>query len=412
MVTSIYPSAIASFPTRVDYANIVDASDFNALAAEIVAIQTALGINPTLGFGASTISGALTALNSGKSNTAHTHINLSGTPTTIGGAITGSYVAISGRTIQGYTASAPAALNIQASGGDTTLGVATTNTTVNGSLKVNGIATFTSTTVAGTATTNKLSVSNLSTLSTIHLNGNEIYLWNPQSPAVVPGHNSEGIYASGTYTTVFDGDPTFSTKNVQGQLFVEQIPQGPSGGWDNASIQMYRPNNGTGLHFECNLGAKAWSDNANGYRQALLTFNANSSTLGWISQDGTANSHTNFALTASSFITSSAENTKIGVTEIDTGLEAIQKLRPVSYIQKTHAEMEGPYSIGDSMRVRTRSHGLIAEEVARVIPEVVSYNPDGSAHGIDYGAIVPTLIKSIQTLTDKVQALEARLANQ
>ena len=55
----------------------------------------------------------------------------------------------------------------------------------------------------------------------------------------------------------------------------------------------------------------------------------------------------------------------------------------------------------------TRSFGVMAHELQEVLPDAVSGEKDAEEmQGVDYSKIVPLLIKSIQELTAKVQALE------
>ena len=53
--------------------------------------------------------------------------------------------------------------------------------------------------------------------------------------------------------------------------------------------------------------------------------------------------------------------------------------------------------------------GMIAEEVGVIVPEVVAYEKNGSAHAIDYGALTPLLIEAIKEQDEKIAELESRL---
>jgi hypothetical protein len=53
------------------------------------------------------------------------------------------------------------------------------------------------------------------------------------------------------------------------------------------------------------------------------------------------------------------------------------------------------------------SYGVVAQELAQVAPEAVSGNPESEEMmGVDYSKLVPTLIKEIQTLRNRVAQLE------
>tara|TARA_R110000803_G_C11952929_1_gene317891 strand:+ start:329 stop:1189 length:861 start_codon:yes stop_codon:yes gene_type:complete len=57
----------------------------------------------------------------------------------------------------------------------------------------------------------------------------------------------------------------------------------------------------------------------------------------------------------------------------------------------------------------TRSWGLIAEEVEVIEKRLVTYDLDGLVDGVTYSKLVPLLLKAIQELSAKNDALEARI---
>jgi hypothetical protein len=426
MATAAFPGAVKTFPTLSDYVNVVRAADIDALNTEVTAIETTIGANPTTGFAASTLGGALAALNSGKANVGHTHANLPSTPVTIGGPISSTYVAINGTSVQAMNGTTQASMSLQALGGDTTIGSPASNTNVVGTLSASGGASFGSTvTVTGNTYLQALSILGGLTvgpngnivLNSQYSNTAELFLWNPAGTGVVAGHNSEGIYASGPYTTVFDGDPVLSTKQLTGQLLIYQIPSSSAGGYSQSCLQMTRPEGNNDFnHYEASIGALVYSPYYNGMRSAMFAFNADTATLGWNSQNGggaTGNdtySGNPWPITASQFITASASKFKTAVIAMDKGLDEVMQLRPVAYRQLAHVHLPQPHAPGDAKRAATRSIGLIAEEVEKVVPEVLAWGADGHPHGLDYAGLVPLLIKAVQELKGKVDDLESRLA--
>ncbi|MFT6128059.1 MAG: hypothetical protein ACJAVA_002557, partial [Flavobacteriaceae bacterium] len=55
----------------------------------------------------------------------------------------------------------------------------------------------------------------------------------------------------------------------------------------------------------------------------------------------------------------------------------------------------------------SRSYGVMAHELAEVLPDAVTGDKDAEEmQGVDYSKIVPLLVKSIQELTAKVEKLE------
>jgi hypothetical protein len=99
--------------------------------------------------------------------------------------------------------------------------------------------------------------------------------------------------------------------------------------------------------------------------------------------------------------TPSDERLKDNVKDLENSLGIIEKLRPVSYTWK------------DVMR-RGNDFGLIAQEVEKVIPEIVTNTTllqtgdDEEYKTISYERLVPFLIQSIQELNNKIKELEKK----
>jgi len=91
----------------------------------------------------------------------------------------------------------------------------------------------------------------------------------------------------------------------------------------------------------------------------------------------------------------SSRRWKTNIQPINGALEKVQRLRGVSYVWKE----DGKQNIG-----------LIAEEVAEVIPEVVSFEDNGKdARAIDYSRLVAVLIEAVKEQQSKIADLEGRL---
>jgi hypothetical protein len=108
---------------------------------------------------------------------------------------------------------------------------------------------------------------------------------------------------------------------------------------------------------------------------------------------------------ASSFETSSDLRFKTGIQPLKNALEKMSQLNPVTFkwskLYKESLRRNG----GDE----STHAGLIAQEVEKVIPEIVTkWEQDGVAdyRAIDYVRLVPYLIESIKALKAKVEALE------
>jgi hypothetical protein len=86
---------------------------------------------------------------------------------------------------------------------------------------------------------------------------------------------------------------------------------------------------------------------------------------------------------AGAFLYNSDARLKESVTALKNGLSKVLALRPVSFTWKEEAVNEG----GDI--------GFIAQEVEKIVPEVVHTDADG-IKSVDYPKLVPILVKAIQ----------------
>lgn len=105
----------------------------------------------------------------------------------------------------------------------------------------------------------------------------------------------------------------------------------------------------------------------------------------------------------------SDERLKEDIRQIDDPLELISQLHGVHYRWKP--EFREHHGLSDDEQT-----GLIAQEVARVLPDAVSSGPDGY-YAVDYSRLVPLLLEGIKQqrvtihqLEQKLDALAARVA--
>ena len=106
-----------------------------------------------------------------------------------------------------------------------------------------------------------------------------------------------------------------------------------------------------------------------------FTFNASSGTL-----------------TVTSLTESSSITLKENVSPINNALDAILKLVGVTYDRRDGS------SKGEA--------GLIAEEVNKIIPNIVSKDKDGNPEGIHYTKLTAYLVESIKSLKDEIDQLK------
>jgi hypothetical protein len=99
---------------------------------------------------------------------------------------------------------------------------------------------------------------------------------------------------------------------------------------------------------------------------------------------------------ASAFTVSSAREMKMDIRELEDPWTVIKKLRPVRYAYR-----------GDPVTPRA---GFIADEVAGVFPEAVSYNGLDEPDGIHYGEFTPLIIAAMHRFDARLSEIERRLA--
>jgi hypothetical protein len=96
---------------------------------------------------------------------------------------------------------------------------------------------------------------------------------------------------------------------------------------------------------------------------------------------------------ANAWVTYSSRRWKTNITPITSAVEKVQRLHGVYYDWKAN----GKHDIG-----------LIAEEVGKVIPEVVQYETNGKdATSVDYARLVALLIEAVKEQQKEITALQA-----
>ncbi len=102
------------------------------------------------------------------------------------------------------------------------------------------------------------------------------------------------------------------------------------------------------------------------------------------------------AVTGASFIPTSSAAFKTNIRTYENALETVKKLRGVRFDWKDSGKP---------------SVGLIAEEVDKVIPEVVAHN-DKDATGVNYDSLVGVLVEAVKEQQGLIQAQKETVAQQ
>ena len=104
---------------------------------------------------------------------------------------------------------------------------------------------------------------------------------------------------------------------------------------------------------------------------------------------------------------SSDERLKENVWPIPEALKKLENLRGVSFDWRKDAEhLMGAF---DGYFSRTGNHGVIAQELEKVLPEAVHDRPDTGYKAVEYRAVVSILIEAVKELNSQVKSLGARV---
>jgi hypothetical protein len=98
----------------------------------------------------------------------------------------------------------------------------------------------------------------------------------------------------------------------------------------------------------------------------------------------------------------SSRRFKEQIRQMDDGTSGLLKLRPVTFFYKPEYD-NGP---------RTLQYGLIAEEVAKVYPEMVAYDNDGQPYAVKYQMLPPMLLNEFQKQYHRSEAQDKLIAEQ
>jgi Chaperone of endosialidase len=96
-------------------------------------------------------------------------------------------------------------------------------------------------------------------------------------------------------------------------------------------------------------------------------------------------------------VLASSERYKTNVASLGASTEKLAKLRAVSFSLKSDPKAG-------------RQYGLIAEEVAKVYPELVIRNEAGQAEGVRYEELAPMLLNEVQQQQRELRALKQQVA--
>ena len=135
------------------------------------------------------------------------------------------------------------------------------------------------------------------------------------------------------------------------------------------------------------------SSGTKGTASVLMTDNVASSTTATGTLVVTGGVGVSGQLTATTVVETSSIAFKENINPINNALELVMQLMGVTYDRKDNREHEA---------------GLIAEQVYKIIPDLVSLDADGKPHGIKYTKLGAYLIESIKELKQEIVELQRK----
>ena len=100
--------------------------------------------------------------------------------------------------------------------------------------------------------------------------------------------------------------------------------------------------------------------------------------------------------------TPSSRRFKEQISDMGDSSSKLLQLRPVTFLYKPEYD-DGSHAL---------QYGLIAEEVAKVYPDMVGYDKDGQPASVKYQSLAPMLLNEVQKQNAQLQNQNVRLQNQ
>ena len=204
----------------------------------------------------------------------------------------------------------------------------------------------------------------------------------------ITGGNGNGI-TFGSQIDLVGTEFTGASGNAEGQLIL-------SAGYDDTHTTGEESRDGciifrTSRESDANIGVQRLRIDLDGTVRVVDAGNANAGAP----DSGAGNLIVDNSVTAGTYTSTSSKRFKKKIKNFKNGLETISKLRPVVFDWK-NKEIKNDI-------------GLIAEEVHKVIPNLVGLNNEGEVVGIDYGKLTPILIQAVKELSAEIERLKNKM---
>lgn len=136
----------------------------------------------------------------------------------------------------------------------------------------------------------------------------------------------------------------------------------------------------------------------------------NSARLGTSSSNQFWKIYSRYIYMNGSLVLTSDIKTKNNIRKINGSLSKIVKLKPIKYDFKHSSDDNSPKEMKERINKANKDQvGFVAQEMAKVIPEIVLYDEDSKLYGIDYIKLTPYLVDAITEQQAIIQNLEKEI---
>jgi len=209
------------------------------------------------------------------------------------------------------------------------------------------------------------------------------------------------LFVSGTISGSFSGSgadltdvPTASFSSTGDGIFSGSF----SGSFEGDGTNLTGVASPTGSYTGSFTGSMLVDDGSGSFSGSFEGDGSNLTGVGGFPHTGSADITGSLIVTGSAFVTTLTETSALRYKKYVKGLpsqtDTVYQLRPVHFRWKNNNK---------------KDYGLIAEEVQKIYPELVTSGENGDALGISYTKLTALLVKTIQELTDRVSDLENKL---
>ena len=114
--------------------------------------------------------------------------------------------------------------------------------------------------------------------------------------------------------------------------------------------------------------------------------------------------HTTSVVTIGDNLTVTDTITESSIREMKTNIEPIENILP-AVLQMQGVSFDWKKEKGEG----PNHYGLIAEDVDKILPNLVSYDPEGKPTGIQYSKMTAVLLEAIKEQQAQIDELKAKL---